>query len=222
MPGADKQVQRTPPVAPANAPPERVQFTFNWLAAPGTSTVLAAILSGLFLRLSAAQWREAVGRTARRLRVPVLVICQVLGLAALTRYAGTDAILGLAFTASGPLYPFFAAYLGWLGVFLTGSDTASNALFGSLQRITAEQLHLNPILAAATNSTGGVMGKMIDAQSITVATAACYEDPKEGSLALGPIFRRVFWFSVLGAAFIGVIALLQAYVFPGVIPPAPQ
>jgi len=222
MPGADKQVQRTPPVAPANAPPERVQFTFNWLAAPGTSTVLAAILSGLFLRLSAAQWCEAVGRTARRLRVPVLVICQVLGLAALTRYAGTDAILGLAFTASGPLYPFFAAYLGWLGVFLTGSDTASNALFGSLQRITAEQLHLNPILAAATNSTGGVMGKMIDAQSITVATAACYEDPKEGSLALGPIFRRVFWFSVLGAAFIGVIALLQAYVFPGVIPPAPQ
>ena len=221
MPGADKQIQRTPPVAAPNAAPERVQFTFNWLSAPGTSTVLAAILSGLFLRLSGAQWREALARTARRLRVPVLVICQVLGLAALTRYAGTDAILGLAFTVSGPLYPFFAAYLGWLGVFLTGSDTASNALFGSLQRITAEQLHLNPILAAATNSTGGVMGKMIDAQSITVATAACYEDPREGSLALGPIFRRVFWFSVVGAAFIGLVALLQAYVFPGVIPPAP-
>jgi lactate permease len=222
MPGADKQVQRTPPVAPPNAAPERVQFTFNWLSAPGTATVLAAILSGLFLRLSGAQWQEALGRTARRLRVPVLVICQVLGLASLTRYAGTDAILGLAFTASGPAYPFFAAYLGWLGVFLTGSDTASNALFGSLQRITAEQLHLNPILAAATNSTGGVMGKMIDAQSITVATAACYENPREGSLALGPIFRRVFWFSVLGAGFIGVVALLQAYVFPGVIPAPPQ
>jgi lactate permease len=149
------------------------------------------------------------------------VICQVLGLASLTRYAGTDAILGLAFTASGALYPFFAAYLGWLGVFLTGSDTASNALFGGLQRITAEQLHLNPILTAATNSTGGVMGKMIDAQSITVATAACYENANEGLAALGPIFRRVFWFSVAGAAFIGVIAILQAYVFPGVIPPAP-
>jgi lactate permease len=221
MPGADKQVQRTPPVAPANAPPERVQFTFNWLSAPGTATVLAAILSGLFLRLTAAQWREALGRTAQRLKVPVLVICQVLGLASLTRFAGTDAILGLAFTATGPLYPFFAAYLGWLGVFLTGSDTASNALFGSLQRITAEQLGLNPILAAATNSTGGVMGKMIDAQSITVATAACYEASHEGLNALGPIFRRVFWFSVIGAAFIGLIALIQAYVFPGVIPAPP-
>jgi len=218
MPGADKQVQRTPPVAPANAAPERVQFTFNWLSAAGTATVLAAVLSGLFLRLSAAQWGEALSRTGRRLRVPVLVICQVLGLASLTRYAGTDAILGLAFTASGPLYPFFAAYLGWLGVFLTGSDTASNALFGSLQRITAEQLHLNPILSAATNSTGGVMGKMIDAQSITVATAACYENAAEGLAALGPIFRRVFWFSVVGAAFIGVVALVQAYLFPGVIP----
>jgi lactate permease len=222
MPGADKQVQRTPPVAPPNAAPERVQFTLNWLSAPGTATVLAALLSGLFLRLSGAQWRESLTRTARRLRVPILVICQVLGLAALTRYAGTDAILGLAFTLSGPFYPFFAAYLGWLGVFLTGSDTASNALFGSLQRITAEQLHLNPVLAVATNSTGGVMGKMIDAQSITVATAACYEDPREGLNALGPIFRRVFWFSVMGAAFIGVIALLQAYLFPGIIPPPPQ
>jgi lactate permease len=221
MPGADKQIQRTPPVVPANAAPERVQFTFNWLSAPGTATVLAAILSGLFLRLTGAQWREALTRTARRLRVPVLVICQVLGLASLTRFAGTDAILGLAFTVSGPLYPFFAAYLGWLGVFLTGSDTASNALFGSLQRITAEQLHLNPILAAATNSTGGVMGKMIDAQSITVATAACYENASEGLRALGPIFRRVFWFSVIGAAFIGLIALIQAYVFPGVIPLPP-
>ncbi len=230
MPGADKQIQRTGPVvnpcqtgqqSTPQAPcvgPERVQFVLNWLGAAGTATVLAAILSGLFLRLNATQWAEALGRTAARLRVPILVICQVLGLASLTRYAGTDAILGLAFTVTGPLYPFFAAYLGWLGVFLTGSDTASNALFGSLQRITAEQLHLNPVLAVATNSTGGVMGKMIDAQSITVATAACYEDPGEGSRALGPIFRRVFWFSVAGAAFIGLVALVQAYVVPGVIP----
>lgn len=218
MPGADKQVQRTPPVAANNATPERVQFTFSWLSAPGTGVVLAAILSGLFLRLTGAQWGQAISRTARRMRVPILVICQVLGLASLTRYAGTDAILGLAFTVTGPLYPFFAAYLGWLGVFLTGSDTASNALFGSLQRITAEQLGINPILTAATNSTGGVMGKMIDAQSITVATAACYENPAEGATMLGPIFRRVFWFSVIGAAFIGLIALVQAYAFPGIIP----
>jgi lactate permease len=229
LPG-DKQIQRDRPVVnpcPAGQTsgctgPERVQFTLNWLSAPGTATVLAAILSGLFLRMNGAQWAEALSRTARRLRVPVLVICQVLGLASLTRLAGTDAIIGLAFTITGALYPFFAAYLGWLGVFLTGSDTASNALFGSLQRITAEQLHISPILAAATNSTGGVMGKMIDAQSITVATAACYEDANEGLRALGPIFRRVFWFSVMGAAFIGLVALLQAYVFPGVIPPMPS
>ena len=190
-----------------------MQFVFNWLSAPGTGVVLAPVLSGLFLRLSVAQWALALLRTARRMRVPILVIAQVLGLAALTN-AGTDAILGLAFTVTGPVYPFFAAYLGWLGVFLTGSDTASNALFGSFQRITAEQLHLNPIMAAATNSTGGVMGKMIDAQSITMATAACYEDPAEGARALGPIFRRVFWFSVVGAGFIVLVAIVQAYAFP--------
>ncbi len=223
MPAVDKQVQRTPPIAPANAAPERVQFDFRWLSAPGTGVVLAALLSGLWLRMNAEQWGLAVSRTARRLRIPILVISQVLGLAALTRYAGTDAILGLAFTAAGPvLYPFFSAYLGWLGVFLTGSDTASNALFGSLQRITGEQLGISPVLTAATNSTGGVMGKMIDAQSITVATAACYEDPDEGSNALGPIFRTVFWHSVAGAAFIGLVALLQAHFFPGVIPPLPR
>jgi lactate permease len=222
MPAADKQIQRTPPVAPANAAPERVQFTFNWLSAPGTGVTLAAILSGLFLRLSAAQWGEAIRRTARRLVTPILVIGQVLALASLTRFAGTDAILGLAFTVTGPLYPFFAAYLGWLGVFLTGSDTASNALFGSLQRITAEQLGLNPILAAATNSTGGVMGKMIDAQSITVAAAGCYENAAEGANAVGAIFRRVFWFSIMGAAFMGAVAFLQAYVFTGAIPPVPR
>jgi lactate permease len=115
------------------------------------------------------------------------------------------------------MYPFFAAYLGWLGVFLTGSDTASNALFGSLQRITAQQLGLNEILIVATNSTGGVMGKMIDAQSIMVACAACYDDPYERTHALGPIFRTVWWHSVAGAAVIGIIAMLQAYVFTGLI-----
>ncbi len=221
MPGAHQLVQRAPPVAPPNAPPESVQFAFNWLGAPGTGVAIAAILTGLYLRLRGDQWAEAVRRTARRLVIPVLVIGQVLGLAALTRYAGTDAILGLAFTITGALYPFFAAYLGWLGVFLTGSDTAANLLFGSLQRITAEQLGLNPVLAVATNSTGGVMGKMIDAQSITVATAACYEDPVAGLNALGPIFRTVFWHSLAGAGFIGLIALLQAYVFPGMIPIPP-
>jgi lactate permease len=218
MPFLHQLVQRMPPVAPPNANPEGAVWVVNWLSAAGTGVFAAAILSGLYLRLTAAQWGQAVTRTAHRMRIPVLVIGQVLGLGFLTRYAGMDAILGLAFTAAGPFYPFFAAYLGWLGVFLTGSDTASNALFGSLQRITAEQLKLDPILIVATNSTGGVMGKMIDAQSITVATAACYEDPREGAHALGPIFRTVFWHSIVLAAFIGVIVMLQAYVFPWMVP----
>ncbi|MDQ6619377.1 MAG: lactate permease LctP family transporter [Pseudomonadota bacterium] len=221
MPSLHNQVQRTPPIAAPNAKPEAARFTINWLSAAGTGVFVASILTGLVLGLSAQQWREAVGRTARRMTVPVLVIGQVLGLGFLTRYSGTDAVLGLAFTGAGVLYPFFAAYLGWLGVFLTGSDTASNALFGSLQRITAQQLHLNEVLIVATNSTGGVMGKMIDAQSIMVACAACYDDPRERSHALGPIFRTVWWHSIAGAAVIGLIALLQAYVFPGVIPIGP-
>jgi len=221
MPALHNLVQRTPPVAPVNAKPEAARFVINWLSAAGTGVFVAAILTGLVLGLSGAQWREAFVQTMRRMKIPVLVIAQVLGLGYLTRYSGTDAVLGLAFTGAGAFYPFFAAYLGWLGVFLTGSDTASNALFGSLQRITAQQLHLNEVLIVATNSTGGVMGKMIDAQSIMVACAACYDDPKERSYALGPIFRTVFWHSIAGAAVIGVIAMLQAYVFPGVIPIPP-
>jgi lactate permease len=221
MPALHNQVQRMPPVVPANAKPEAAVFTINWLSAPGTGVFVAALLAGLALRLSRKQWKEAIVGTLQRMKIPVVVISQVLGLSFLTRYAGTDAVLGLAFTSAGAAYPFFAAYLGWLGVFLTGSDTASNALFGSLQRITAEQLHLNPVLIVATNSTGGVMGKMIDAQSIMVACAVCYVDPHERAHALGPIFRKVFWHSVAGAAVIGVIALLQAYVFPGMIPSLP-
>jgi lactate permease len=221
MPALHNLVQRTPPVVLAGAKPEAARFVINWLSAAGTGVFAAALLTGLVLKLNGAQWKDATVRTARRMTTPVVVIGLVLGLGFLTRYSGTDAVLGLAFTGAGPLYPFFAAYLGWLGVFLTGSDTASNALFGSLQRITAQQLHLNEILIVATNSTGGVMGKMIDAQSIMVACAACYDDPHERSHALGPIFRTVFWYSIAGAALIGIIAMLQAYVFPGAIPIPP-
>jgi len=221
MPALHNLVQRMPPVAAVGAKAEVARFTINWLSAAGTGVFAAAVLSGIALGLNGAKWREATTQTLRRMKVPVIVIALVLGLGFLTRYAGTDAVLGLAFTSAGWAYPFFAAYLGWLGVFLTGSDTASNALFGSLQRITAEQLHLNPILTVATNSTGGVMGKMIDAQSIMVACAACYEDPRERTHALGPIFRTVFWHSIAGAAVIGLIALAQAYVFPEVIATAP-
>jgi lactate permease len=221
MPHLHNLVQRVPPAVAAGAKPEAARFNINWLSAAGTGVFVAAMLTGVFLKLEAKQWREAVARTASRMKVPVLVIAQVLGLGFLTRYAGTDVVLGLAFTTAGPLYPFFSAYLGWLGVFLTGSDTASNALFGSLQRITAQQLHLNELLIVATNSTGGVMGKMIDAQSIMVAGAACYDNPQERTHAVGPIFRKVWWHSVAGAAVIGLIALLQAYVFPGMIPSLP-
>jgi lactate permease len=221
MPALHNAVQRMPPVLPSGASPEAARFTINWLSASGTAVFLAAIFSGLVLKLSLAQWKAAVVNTARRLGLPILVIGQVLGLGYLTRFSGMDAVLGLAFTGAGWFYPFFAAYLGWLGVFLTGSDTASNALFGSLQRITAEQLNLNPVLIVATNSTGGVMGKMIDAQSIMVASAACYDDPHERTRSLGPIFRTVWWHSVAGAAVVGLIAMLQAYVFPGMIPDLP-
>jgi len=221
MPSLHNLVQRMPPIAPTGAKPEVARFTINWLSAAGTGVFVAALLAGLVLKLNAVQWKDAFGQTMRRMKIPVLVIAQVLGLGFLTRYSGTDAVLGLAFTNAGWFYPFFAAYLGWLGVFLTGSDTASNALFGSLQRITAQQLHLNEVLIVATNSTGGVMGKMIDAQSIMVACAACYDEPKERAHALGPIFRTVFWHSIAGAAVIGVIAMLQAYVFTGAIPMLP-
>ena len=217
MPALHNMIMRMPPIPPEGAKPEAAIFSINWLSAAGTGVFVAAILSGFALKMNPRQWGEATLRTLRRMKIPVLVIAQVLGLGFLTRYSGTDAVLGLAFTGAGVLYPFFAAYLGWLGVFLTGSDTASNALFGSLQRITAQQLGLSEILIVATNSTGGVMGKMIDAQSIMVACAACYEDPQERAHSLGPIFRAVWWHSVAGAAVIGLIALLQAYVFTGMV-----
>jgi lactate permease len=220
VPRLHNLVQRMPPVALAGAKPEGAQLTLNWVTASGTGVFVAAIISGFVLGLTGAQWKLAVRQTLRRMVVPVLVIGQVLGLGYLTRYAGTDAVLGLMFVGAGAAYPFFAAYLGWLGVFLTGSDTASNALFGSLQKITAQQLHLNPVLICATNSTGGVMGKMIDAQSIMVACAATYDDPHERAHAIGPIFRKVWWHSVAGAAFIGVIALIQSQM-TGCVPESP-
>jgi lactate permease len=221
MPALHNLVQRMPPVALPNAKPEGAQFTLNWVSAVGTGVFVAAILSGLVLGLTGAQWKQAIRQTLHRMVIPMLVIGQVLGLGFLTRYAGTDAVLGLMFVSAGATYPFFAAYLGWLGVFLTGSDTASNALFGSLQKITAQQLHLNPVLVAATNSSGGVMGKMIDAQSIMVACAATYEDPYERAHAIGPIFRKLWWHSVAGAAFIGIIALIQSQMTGCAPEPAP-
>jgi len=193
-------------------------FTFNWLSAPGTGIFLAALISGLVLGMTGDMWGQAIRRTASRMKYPLLTIGLVLGMGYVTKYSGMDAVMGLAFTRTGVLYPFFAAMLGWLGVALTGSDTSSNVMFGSMQKITAEQLHLSPVLIVTANSTGGVMGKMIDAQSIVVATAACYEDKEEGKLAAGPIFRGVLPHSLLLAALMGVLVMLQAYVLPWMIP----
>jgi lactate permease len=193
--------------------PENAKFDLNWLSATGTGCFLAAVIAGLLLGLKPGRILQIFGATMFRLRFAIVAMACMLGLGYVTRYSGMDAVLGLAFTRTGWFFPFFGAYIGWLGVALTGSDTASNALFGGLQRITAQQLNLSPILMCATNSAGGVMGKMIDAQSICIATAATNQVGNEGS-----IFRFVFWHSVALAAIIGVIVMLYAYVFPQFIP----
>jgi lactate permease len=207
-----QSVRRAPPVV-AQATGEAARFDLNWLTATGTACFLAALLSGVLLGVGPGRLMKIFGRTVTRLRFAILAMGCMLGLGYVTRYSGMDAVLGLAFTRTGWLFPFFGTYIGWLGVALTGSDTASNALFGSLQRITAEQLKLSPILMCATNSAGGVMGKMIDAQSICVATAATNQVGNEGL-----IFRKVFWHSVALAALVGAIVMMYAYVFPQFIP----
>jgi lactate permease len=192
---------------------EAARFTVNWLSATGTAILFAALATALYLRIPAAHIVRVAGMTLMRMRAPLITIAFMLSLGFVTRYGGTDATLGLAFTHTGVLYPFFAAMLGWLGVALTGSDTSSNVLFGSLQKITAQQLGLDPILITTANSTGGVMGKMIDAQSIVVSTAATNQHGQEGR-----ILRFVFWHSVALASIMGVIVMLQAYVFPWMVP----
>jgi lactate permease len=206
------KISRTAPVV-AKPTPENARFDFNWLTATGTGCFLAAIIAGFFLRLSLARIFAIFGRTVVRLRFAIVAMTCMLGIGYVTRYSGMDAVLGLAFTRTGWLFPFFGTYIGWLGVALTGSDTSSNALFGSLQKITAQQLNLSPILMCATNSAGGVMGKMVDAQSICIATAATNQVGNEGS-----IFRFVFWHSVALAAIVGIIVMMYAYVFPQYIP----
>lgn len=206
------KVLRTAPVV-QNPTAEPARFDFNWLTATGTGCFIAAIIAGLILGLKPRELLRIFLRTLVRLRFAIIAITCMLGLGFTTRYSGMDAVLGLAFTHTGWFFPFFGTYIGWLGVALTGSDTSSNALFGGLQRITAQQLNLSPILMCATNSAGGVMGKMIDAQSICIATASTNQVGNEGS-----IFRFVFWHSVALAAIVGVIVMLYAYGFPQFIP----
>ena len=206
------KVFRTAPVV-QKATAEGARFDFNWLTATGTGCFLAAILAGLLLGLGPGKLMKIFGHTLVRLRFAIVAMTCMLGLGYITRYSGMDAVLGLAFTRTGWFFPFFGTFIGWLGVALTGSDTSSNVLFGGLQKITAQQLNLSPILMCATNSAGGVMGKMIDAQSICIATAATNQVGNEGS-----IFRFVFWHSVALAAIVGVIVMMYAYVFPQFIP----
>jgi len=192
---------------------EAAPFTLNWVSATGTAILVSAIATALFLRVSVGQFLSIALMTLRRMRASLLTIMLMLALGFVTRYGGTDATLGLAFTRTGVLYPFFAALLGWLGVALTGSDTSSNVLFGSLQQITAQQLGFNPVLIVTANSTGGVMGKMIDAQSIVVATASTGQTGQEGR-----ILRFVFWHSLALVVIMGAIVMLQAYVFTWMVP----
>jgi lactate permease len=173
---------------------------------------VAALLSMLMLRMRPGAIAWVFRRTFFQMKIPIPTICFMLGLSYVTRYAGMDATLGVAFAGTGVLYPFFGTLLGWLGVALTGSDTASNILFGNLQKITSEQLGLSPILMGAANSSGGVMGKMIDAQSIVVASTATNWFGHEGT-----ILRFVFWHSIVLACLVGVLVMLQAYIFTGMI-----
>jgi lactate permease len=212
VPYLHNAITRAAPVV-AKPTPEAARFDFNWLSATGTGCFLAAVLAGLLLGVRPARLAQIFWRTVKRMKLAMVAISFMLGLGFITRYSGLDAVLGLAFTRTGWWFPFFGTFLGWLGVALTGSDTSSNALFGSLQRITAQQLQIDPVLMCAANSAGGVMGKMVDAQSITVATSATNQVGNEGS-----IFRYVFWHSIALGAVVGVIVLLYAYVFPGGVP----
>ncbi len=205
VPGLHNLISRVPPVVPTPRP-EGAIFILNWLSATGSGILLAAIIAGLVMRYSPIEMLRAYWRTLKLVRYSLLTISAMMAIGYVTRYAGLDATLGLAFARTGIVYPFFGTLLGWLGVALTGSDTASNVLFGSLQRITAEQLGLSPLLMAAANSSGGVMGKMIDAQSIVVASTATRWYGHEGE-----ILRYVFFHSIALACLVGLLVMFQAY-----------
>jgi len=203
--GLNEQVQKMPPVVP-KPEPEKAVYTFNILSATGTSIFLAAIVSAFVLGYGILDIIRLYGRTLWMVRYSLLTIAAMLAIGYVTRYSGTDATMGLLLANTGFLYPFFGTMIGWLGVALTGSDTASNVLFGGLQKVSAEQLGLSPVLMAAANSSGGVMGKMIDAQSIVVASTATKWYGHEGS-----ILRFVFFHSVALACLVGLVVMAQAY-----------
>ncbi|MGB9117538.1 L-lactate permease [Bradyrhizobium sp.] len=208
VPELHNMINKVPPVA-AKPTPEGAVFGFTYLSFTGTGMLIAAIISGFLMGFSPAKMIAEYGRTLKICAVSLITISAMLAIGTLTRLSGVDATLGLAFAATGVLYPFFGTLLGWLGVALTGSDTASNILFGNLQKITSEQLGLSSVLMAAANSSGGVMGKMIDAQSIVVASTATNWYGHEGT-----ILRFVFKHSIALACLVGLLVMLQAYVYP--------
>jgi lactate permease len=208
VPDLHNMINKVPPVA-AKPTPEGAVFGFTYLSFTGTGMLIAAIVSGALMGFSLPKMIAEYGRTLKVCAVSLITISAMLAIGTLTRLSGVDATLGLAFAATGVLYPFFGTLLGWLGVALTGSDTASNVLFGNLQKITSEQLGLSSVLMAAANSSGGVMGKMIDAQSIVVASTATNWYGHEGT-----ILRFVFKHSIALACLVGLFVMLQAYVYP--------
>ena len=212
VPMLDKLVAKMPPVV-AQATPYGAVYTFNWLAATGTAILIAAVLTIAFARFSPAKALATLGETVRELVIPIYSIGMVLAFAFVANYSGLSATLALALAQTGQAFVFFSPFLGWIGVFLTGSDTSANALFGALQATTANQLGLSPVLTVAANTTGGVTGKMISPQSIAIACAAVGLAGKESDL-----FRFTVKHSLVFAAIIGIICTLQAYVFPWMIP----
>lgn len=216
VPGLHNQIVRVPPVTSAPAP-YAATYAFNWGSAAGTACFLAAVTTALLLRVSPKQFGGAVSATFKQLRLSMVTIASMLGLAYLMNYSGMTSTLGLALAATGGLFPFFSAVLGWLGVFLTGSDTSANALFGNLQVVTANALDLNPVLTASVNSSAGVMGKMISLQSIAVAVAATGMSTSDES----KLFRFTIKHSVLLMVVMGIVSMLYAYVFPQYVPVLP-
>ncbi len=205
-------VIRTPPVTPVPTP-ESATIDLNFFALPGTAVFLGAFLAALLLGMKVGRALQLLGQTFRQLVPSMLAISFMVGLAYVTKYSGMDTVMGLSLTRTGWIYPFFGTLLGWMGVALTGTDAGSNALFGNLQKVTAEQIGISPVLMTSANSAGGVMGKMIDAQSIVVASAACRLEGREAD-----VWKAVFWHSLVLASLVGLVVLLYAYVTPWVIP----
>ncbi len=212
MPALHNNVLKVPPVAPVPTPDAAI-VDLNFIGIPGTAVFVGALISALLLGMSLTRALKIFAQTVKEMIPSLLAISFMVGLAYVTRYSGMDTVMGLSLTGTGWLYPFFGTMLGWLGVALTGTDAGSNALFGNLQKVTAEQLNLSPILMGAANSAGGVMGKMIDAQSIVVSSAATQQTGNEAA-----IFKAVFKHSIVLAAMVGAIVMIYAYLMPWIIP----